>query len=74
MIDNKGIGKPDTFDSHEKDWRSFEIKLGNYIAGFYPKAREILKWASEFGEGSLTDVERDAKWRSGDPDDDVADL
>ena len=33
LVDVKGIGKPMTFDSQEKNWKMFATKMGNFVSG-----------------------------------------
>ena len=68
LIDNKGIGRPDPFNSIEAEWRMFEIKFGNYVVGAFPKAREVLKWAADFGGEEITEEARKDRWGEDVPD------
>ena len=74
LVDNKGIGKPEIFDSTEATWRSFEIKVRNYVARFYPKARDALKWAAEYGVEEISSKAMTDRWISGDPDEDMSEI
>ena len=47
LVDNKGIGKPNTFDSDMKKWPSFSFKFKNFVSSVFENARVFMDWTEE---------------------------
>ena len=63
LVDVKGIGKPMTFDSQGKNWKMLAAKMGNFVSGVYPEAREVLRWSVEReAHEVITQAGKERKW------------
>ena len=48
LVDNKGIGKPTTFDGTESKYREWSAKFESFVVGVYGEDfRRVLEWAVE---------------------------
>eukprot|EP00959_Pyramimonas_sp_CCMP1952_P261117 5459415-Pyramimonas_sp.AAC.1 len=47
LVDNKGIGKPNNFDSDMKKWSNFSFKFKNFVSSVFRSARALMDWAEE---------------------------
>ena len=50
LVDNKGIGKPNTFKNAEKEFAHWARKVELYITGVFPQMEAVLNWATESQE------------------------
>ena len=44
LVDSKGIGKPNAFKSEPKEWRTWSIKVENFVSGAFSWCRPVLTW------------------------------
>ena len=48
LVDNKGIGKPTTFDGTESKYREWSAKFESFVVGVYGEDfMRVLEWAVE---------------------------
>ena len=47
LVDNKGIGKPNSFNSDKKSWSSWSFRLANFLENLRPGMKKALDWAQE---------------------------
>ena len=46
MIDVKGLGKPNTFDSSDhKKFPAWRFRFGNFVCGVFEEAERVFEWA-----------------------------
>jgi hypothetical protein len=47
LVDNRGLGKPQSFKNDEDSFRMWASKTEEYILGVYPQLEPVLLWAAE---------------------------
>ena len=64
LVDNRGIGKPETFNGDQAAWREWKHKAYSYITALEPDAVRYLNWAVEMEEKITDDRIMEAASRS----------
>ena len=47
LVDNKGLGRPQTFNGKEGHFQRWSQKFESFVSGVFPEAGRILTWASD---------------------------
>ena len=45
IIDIKGIGKPKEFDGSDAKWKTFALRLTDFVCGVFENAKDTMEWA-----------------------------
>ena len=54
LVDPRGLGKPNTYDSDQKKWATWSFKTVNYFTAVFAEARRMLEIAEDAGEDEIT--------------------